>query len=478
MSSVERFWSALHFEQDSAPRRASTPLASLLLRLLRCVLTKAHISLPGLVARSLLKAQAASPSFTRVYAAVVAVLNTKLPEVGQLVLHRAVAQFQKAYQRSQKLSCVALARFLAHLVNQRVCDELYVSLSSWSSICTKVQLSASIALTLTLPPRTPSSSPRLALEMLTLLLERPTDDSVELASGFAREVGATLQESTPEGTRQIFDRFRQILQEGGESSGSGSGISQRVQYVIEALLAVKRSKFEAYPALDPKLDLVEEDDQITHEVSLDETYDEMKLLDIFKAQTPQEYIASEKRWRKVKAQILGDGDDDSDDDEDDGGDDLTDSDDSGSDADDESSDDEEEDEDEDEGGAVSVTKLPRGEAGERKLTGLCVQRVTRQNGESATQQPIKDLTEADIVNLRRTIYLTIMSSLTADECAHKLARLNIRDGQEVELVTMLTECCSQERTYLKYFGLICQRFCLMTPVSIVRVFFPNSSLGF
>ena len=78
----------------------------------------------GLVARSLLKAQAASPSFTRVYAAVVAVLNTKLPEVGQLILHRAVAQFQKAYARSNKLSCVALARFLAHLVNQRVCDEL------------------------------------------------------------------------------------------------------------------------------------------------------------------------------------------------------------------------------------------------------------------------------------------------------------------------------------------------------------------
>ena len=29
---------------------------------------------------------------------------------------------------------------------------------------------------------------------------------------------------------------------------------------------------------------------------------------------------------------------------------------------------------------------------------------------------------------------------------------------------MLIECCSQERTYLKYYGLLGQRFCLISPV--------------
>lgn len=46
----------------------------------------------GLFCRSLMKSQIASPSFTPVYAALVAVINTKLPEIGELLLHRVVAQ--------------------------------------------------------------------------------------------------------------------------------------------------------------------------------------------------------------------------------------------------------------------------------------------------------------------------------------------------------------------------------------------------
>ena len=38
------------------------------------------------------------------------------------------------------------------------------------------------------------------------------------------------------------------------------------------------------------------------------------------------------------------------------------------------------------------------------------------------------MTEQDLVNLRRTIYLTIMSSAQVDECAHKLMKLQIRPG--------------------------------------------------
>ncbi|CAN0498832.1 unnamed protein product, partial [Discosporangium mesarthrocarpum] len=40
------------------------------------------------------------------------------------------------------------------------------------------------------------------------------------------------------------------------------------------------------------------------------------------------------------------------------------------------------------------------------------------------------MTEQGLVNLRRTIYLTIMSSAGFEECAHKLMRLNIPDGYE------------------------------------------------
>ena len=45
----------------------------------------------------------------------------------------------------------------------------------------------------------------------------------------------------------------------------------------------------------------------------------------------------------------------------------------------------------------------------------------------ATQ--IEDMTEKDLINLRRTIYLVIMSSVDFEEATHKLLKLNIREGQ-------------------------------------------------
>jgi hypothetical protein len=47
------------------------------------------------------------------------------------------------------------------------------------------------------------------------------------------------------------------------------------------------------------------------------------------------------------------------------------------------------------------------------------------------QQTIIDQTETNLVTLRRTIYLTIQSSIGAEECAHKLLKMNLRPGQEV-----------------------------------------------
>jgi len=42
----------------------------------------------GLLAKSIMKAQAASTNFTHVFAALVCVINTKLPEVVKVLLHR------------------------------------------------------------------------------------------------------------------------------------------------------------------------------------------------------------------------------------------------------------------------------------------------------------------------------------------------------------------------------------------------------
>src|SRR3954454_23811369 len=50
-----------------------------------------------------------------------------------------------------------------------------------------------------------------------------------------------------------------------------------------------------------------------------------------------------------------------------------------------------------------------------------------------------------------------MSAVDFEECVHKLMRLQIQQGQEMELCNMIVDCCSQERTYEKYYGLIGER---------------------
>lgn len=58
----------------------------------------------GLFARSVMKAQAASLPFTPVFAALVAIINTKLPQVGELVVTRLVSQFRRAFKRNDKVT--------------------------------------------------------------------------------------------------------------------------------------------------------------------------------------------------------------------------------------------------------------------------------------------------------------------------------------------------------------------------------------
>jgi len=320
-----------------------------------------------------MKSQMASPTFTHVFAALVAVVNTKFPELGELLLKRIILQLRRAFKRNDKQVLLAAAKFVAHLVNQQVAHEI------------------------------------ISLELLTLLLEKPTDDSVEVAVGFIKEVGSLLQDLSPQGLHSIFERFRGILHEGE--------IDKRVQFMIEGLFAVRKARFQGFPAIMPELDLVEQEDQITHELSLDDDLDQETGLDIFKVDP--NFIENEKKYEAVKKEILGDdsagevedgekesGDEDEDDDE-------------------------EEEEDEEEREARMI---------------------------------IQDETETNLVNLRRTIYLTIMSSVDFEEAGHKLLKIKLEPGQEMELCVMLLECCSQERTYLRYYGLLGQRFCMINRV--------------
>ncbi len=69
------------------------------------------------------------------------------------------------------------------------------------------------------------------------------------------------------------------------------------------------------------------------------------------------------------------------------------------------------------------------------------------------------MTEQDLINLRKTIYLAIQSTVNFEECAHKIIKMNIAKGYEHELVDMILECCMMERIYQSFFGLLAERFC-------------------
>lgn len=71
-----------------------------------------------------MKAQHSSQTFTRVYAALVAIVNTKFPKVGELLLTRLVLLFRRSFRRNDKATCLSTCKFVAHLVNQQVAHEV------------------------------------------------------------------------------------------------------------------------------------------------------------------------------------------------------------------------------------------------------------------------------------------------------------------------------------------------------------------
>uniref|UniRef100_A0A1A7XYN0 Pre-mRNA-splicing factor CWC22 homolog n=1 Tax=Iconisemion striatum TaxID=60296 RepID=A0A1A7XYN0_9TELE len=320
----------------------------------------------GLLARSVLQAQAASPIFTHVYAAVVAIINSKFPQIGELILKRLILNFRRSYRRNLKQQCLTASKFVAHLINQNVAHEV------------------------------------LCLEMLTLLLERPTDDSVEVAISFLKECGLKLMEVSPRGINAIFERLRNILHE--------SSIDKRVQYMIEVMFAIRKDGFKDHPVITEGLDLVDEDDQFTHMLPLDDEYNPEDILNVFKLDP--DFLDNEEKYKTIKRDILDEG-----------------SSDSGEEGDDSEEDEDNEDENEEEGEDEKVT--------------------------------IFDKTEVNLVAFRRTIYLAIQSSLDFEECAHKLIKMDFPESQTKELCNMILDCCAQQRTYEKFFGLLAGRFCLL-----------------
>ncbi|VIO94152.1 Uncharacterized protein BM_BM3780 [Brugia malayi] len=352
-------WERLKKRIHGQVNKANT---SNLLNVIRDLLRENVIRGRGLLARSIIQAQSYSPTFSNVYAAVVAVINSHFPNIGMLIIHRLLIQFKRCYKRNDKASTVTISKFIAHLINQQVIHEI------------------------------------LALEMMILMLENPTDDSVEVTVAFLKECGAKLSEISPRGLNAIFDRLRSIL--------SDSDIDKRIQYMIEVIFHIRKDKFQAYPALIDDLDLIEEDDQITHTVTLEDPLVPENELNVFKYDP--EFEKHEAEYEEIRRDAIG---------------------------------------------------LAEGDSDEAEGEETPDEETTETQQEEKQSMVIIDNTEQNLVAFRRNIYLTIQSSLDFQEAAHKLLKIDLKSGQDVELCNMIVDCCAQQRTYEKFYGLLAERFC-------------------
>lgn len=308
----------------------------------------------GLFVRKLILNQLSSNNYTPIFSSLVAVINSKIPEIGELLATRLVLQFRKYYKNRDVENCKKTSEFISQLANQFVVYEV------------------------------------LLLQILHLLLEKTDEDNLSIVVDTLRQSAVLLQQASPKLLNVIFDKLRFVLQEGL--------ISRKLQMKVEELFALRRNDFRDLNRVEDDLDLVEEDEQITHMIDLDDLdLDEQVELNQFKYDPIWEQ--NEEIYNEIRKEILGDEDD-------------------------EESEEESESEKEEEENKVEI----------------------------------KDMTNTDETNFQKTVYLTIMSSMNSEEAVHKLLKLNLVNKNKDEiLIDMIIRCCSQEKTYTKYYGKIGER---------------------
>jgi pre-mRNA-splicing factor CWC22 len=257
-------------------------------------------------------------------------------------------------------------KFLAHLINQRVLNEL------------------------------------LGLQLVLFFLMETGDDSISLACTFLQECGQVMTRVCPNGIYAMFEKLKHLLHEGQ--------CSRKAQYSIEKLFNVRKNNWTEYPGVIPELDMISEEDQIVHNFDLDnEDITGSSELNIFKFD--QEFDKNEAEWDEIKKEILGE---------------------------------------------ETIIGLKRAQ---QYIDGNSDEEEDEEEIAENQVSYIQNMTKDELLRLKEKIYLTISNSIDFEECAHKLLKLALPDDQLEEMTNMVVDCCSQERTFVKFYGLLAQRFC-------------------
>lgn len=240
-------------------RANSSNIVSVIKDLFNCNL----IRYKGLFVSALLKAQETSPVYTDVYAAIVAVINSRIKTVGVLLINRLILQYRVSFISNNKPRCLACVKFIAHLTNQEVIHEV------------------------------------LSFQLIDHLIDKPTQASIEIAIAMIREGGAKLDQLNPSYLFEIFRTLRDMSLE--------SELDSRTHEMIDLIHVIRKNKFNEFPPIKPGLDLVDEKDRVTHTVELSEPRKEDFHTEFNYFKFDPKWSENESKYDDFRKSLLEDG---------------------------------------------------------------------------------------------------------------------------------------------------------------------------
>lgn len=351
--------------------RANTSNVSTIVQeLFKCNL----IRYKGLFASALIKAQEVSPVYTDIYAAILAIINCRLRPIGSLVVNRIILNYRLAIKNQDKSRCLNSVSFIAHLINQDVVHE------------------------------------SLAIQILDHLLYKPNLIDIEIAIAFIKDVGAKLDklDSTSRELVGVFKTLRNLAHE--------SDIDSRTQAMIDQVHLVRREQFQSFPALKPDLDLIDEDDKVTHEINLSDPRKEDYMTEANYFKIDPKWAENEAKYGDFKKRLL------------------------------------ESDTSSSESGSLSSDECEEEDTKPGKS-------VEIEDSKADVKPNIIDTTGTDSVEFRRKVYLILRNSIRHEEVVHKLLKLKIDPELYDELCEMMIDICGQERTFDSILGMTAAKLC-------------------
>lgn len=134
-------------------------------------------------------------------AALVALVNSEFPEFGDLVIREAIARFISGYKSNDKRGCYSMMSLISYSFCYQVVHEILI------------------------------------LQLIHLLMERPTNDSVDLVISLLRQCGKSLVEVSKVAHTVTYEKLRDLLQEGR--------LSERTAHSVEDLFELRRFNYDS-----------------------------------------------------------------------------------------------------------------------------------------------------------------------------------------------------------------------------------------